>query len=331
MSKVDGTHVQVLHLLKEKQECYVSGTSLASSLKLSRTSVWKHIQNLKSLGYGIITHPKKGYSLTEIPDLLIPEEIVPYLRTAWLARSYQHYRKLGSTNDQGLLLASQGAEHGTVIVAEEQTKGRGRMQRSWFSPAGAGIYVSMILRSPLPVQEAHQSTMVAGLSLVKVLREDYGLQATIKWPNDVLVEGKKLVGILADMQSDQDFTRFMVIGMGINVNHKERDLAEPFRYPATSLAIELGFPVKRQDFLLSLIHRFEMEYDHYLQNGFSAILQEFESVSAILGKQLWIQSGKEDISGKALGFTPEGALRLLKGDGMEEIIWVGDVLRVEGH
>jgi len=331
MSRTDGTHVQVLRLLKERKGRYVSGMSLASSLKLSRTSVWKHIQNLRSLGYGIISHPKEGYNLTEIPDLLIPEEIVPHLKTAWLARSYQHYRQIGSTNDQALLLAAQGAEHGTVVVAEEQTKGRGRMQRSWFSPVGLGIYVSVILRSPLPVQEAPQSAMVAGLSLVKVLRESYGLQAAIKWPNDVLVEGKKLVGILADMQSDQDFTRFMVIGMGINVNHKESDLAGPFRYPTTSLAIELGIPVKRQDLLLSLIHRFEAEYDHYLQNGFSAVLPEYEGVSAILGKQLRIQSGKEDLSGKALGFTPEGALRLLKGDGKEEIIWVGDVLRVEGH
>jgi BirA family transcriptional regulator, biotin operon repressor / biotin---[acetyl-CoA-carboxylase] ligase len=331
MSKTDETHVQVLRLLKEKKGHYVSGVSLASSLKLSRTSVWKHIQNLRSLGYVITSHPKKGYNLTEIPDLLIPEEILPHLETAWLARSYHHYRQIGSTNDQALLLAAQGAEHGTLVVAEEQTKGRGRMQRSWFSPVGLGIYVSVILRSPLPVQEAPQSAMVAGLSLVKVLREDYGLPAAIKWPNDVLVGEKKLVGILADMQSDQDFTRFIVIGMGINVNHKESDLAEPFRYPATSLAIELGTPVKRQDLLLSLIHRFETEYDHYLQNGFSAVLPEFERTSAILGKQLRIQAGKIDFSGKALGFTPEGALRLLKGDGKEEIIWVGDVMRVEGH
>jgi BirA family transcriptional regulator, biotin operon repressor / biotin---[acetyl-CoA-carboxylase] ligase len=331
MSTIDKTQMQVLLLLKEKKERYVSGTSLAASLKLSRTSVWKHIQNLRSLGYGIISHPKKGYSLTEIPDLLIPEEIVPHLKTAWLARSYHHYRQIGSTNDQALLLATQGAEHGTVVVAEEQTEGRGRMQRSWYSPAGPGIYVSVILRSPLPVQEAPQSAMVAGLSLVKVLREDYGLQATIKWPNDILVEGKKMVGILADMQSDQDFTRFIVIGMGINVNHRESDLAEPFRYPATSLAIELKASVKRQELLLNLIHRFEIVYDHFLQKGFGAVLPEFERVSAILGKQLWIQSGKEDFSGKALGFTPEGALRLLKGDGKEEVIWVGDVLRVEGH
>jgi BirA family biotin operon repressor/biotin-[acetyl-CoA-carboxylase] ligase len=151
MPRVERTHLQVLHLLKEKKGNSVTGTSLASRLNLSRTSVWKHIQNLRSLGYEIISHPKEGYALTKIPDLLIPEEIVPHLGTSWLCGVYHYYRQIGSTNDQALLLAAQGAEHGTVVVAEEQTKGRGRLQRSWVSPAGCGIYLSVILRSPLPV------------------------------------------------------------------------------------------------------------------------------------------------------------------------------------
>jgi BirA family transcriptional regulator, biotin operon repressor / biotin---[acetyl-CoA-carboxylase] ligase len=331
MGRIERTHEQVLHLLKEKGGDYVSGTSLASRLKLSRTSVWKHIQNLRSLGYEIVSHPKEGYSLTQIPDLLIPEEIVPHLATAWLAGVYHHYRRVGSTNDEALLLAAQGAEHGTVVVAEEQTKGRGRLQRSWLSPAGCGVYLSVILRSRLPVPEAPQAAMVAALALVKVVKESYRLPASIKWPNDVLIEGKKLAGFLADMQSDQDYTRFMVIGIGINANQKESDLAGPFRYPATSLAVELGAPVQRQELLLSLLHRFEKEYDSFLKSGFGALLPEFERASAILGRQLRIQSGKEEFSGMALGFTPEGALRLLRAHGKEEIIWVGDVLHVEGR
>ena len=331
MLSVDQTHVQVLQLLKEKMGSCLSGTTLASRLQLSRTSVWKHIQKLRALGYEITSHPKEGYTLTALPDLLIPEEIVPHLETSWLARDYHHYRQIGSTNDEALLLAVQGAEHGTVVVAEEQTQGRGRLQRSWLSPAGCGIYLSVILRNPLPVQEAPQAAMVAALGLVKVFRESYGLQASIKWPNDVLIEGKKVAGILADMQSDQDYTRFMVIGIGINANHAKHDLAGPFRYPATSLAMELGVPVQRRDLLLNLLQRLEREYEHFLKTGFGAMLPEFERASAILGRQLQIQSGKEELSGMALGFTPEGALRLLKGDGKEEIIWVGDVLRVEGH
>lgn len=331
MSKIERTHELVLRLLKEKQGNPVSGTRLASRLNLSRTSVWKHIQKLRSLGYEILSHPKEGYTLTAIPDLLIPEEIVPHLETSWLARDYRHYGQIGSTNDEALLLAAQGAAHGTVVVAEEQTEGRGRLQRSWVSPAGRGIYFSILLRVPLPVQEAPQSTMVAALGLVKVLSEGYGLQATIKWPNDVLLEGKKAAGILADMQSDQDHTRFLVVGIGINVNHNESDLAGPFRYPATSLAMELGVPVQRPKLLLKLLHCLEQVYDHFFKNGFGVMLAEFERVSAILGKQLQIQSGKESFFGKASGFTPEGALRLLKGNGEEEIIWVGDVMRVEGR
>jgi BirA family transcriptional regulator, biotin operon repressor / biotin---[acetyl-CoA-carboxylase] ligase len=331
MSRAERTHELILQLLKEKKGSSVSGTGLASRLSLSRTSVWKHIQRLRSLGYEISSHPKEGYTLTAIPDLLIPEEIVPHLETSWLARVYHHYRQIGSTNDEALLLAAQGAQHGTVVVAEEQTRGRGRLQRSWVSAAGCGICFSIILRSPLPVQEAPQSTMVAALALVKVLSESYGLRVSIKWPNDVLLGGKKVAGILADMQSDQDHTRFLVIGIGINVNQNESDLAGPFRYPATSLAMDLGAPVQRRKLLLNLLHRLEQEYDHFFQNGFGAMLPEFERASAILGRQLQIQSGKEALSGKALGFTQEGALRLLKEDGKEEIIWVGDVLRVEGR
>ena len=330
MPNIDRTLVQILRLLKESHGTYVSGISLASLLKMSRTSIWKHVRNLRSLGYEITSHPKEGYKLTGIPDLLIPEEILPHLNTSWLGRSYHHYAQIDSTNDEALRLAAQGAEHGTAVVAEEQTKGRGRLQRLWVSPAGCGIYLSMILRSPLLVQQAPQPAMVVGLSLVKVLQEKYGLEAAIKWPNDVLVRGKKLAGILADMQSDQDYTRFIVVGIGINVNYKEDDFSEPLRYPATSLALELDAPVRRQEVLLDLIHRFETEYDYFLENGFGAILSEYERASAILGRHRTLQSGKEEFSGKALGFTSEGALRLLTADGQEKVFWVGDVLRVEG-
>lgn len=330
MSKVDRTLVQILRLLKENRGSYMSGISLASRLKISRTSIWKHIRNLKALGYEITSHPKEGYKLTEIPNLLIPEEILPHLTTSWLARSYYHYPQIDSTNDEALRLAAQGAEHGTAVVAEEQTKGRGRLQRLWVSPPGSGIYLSMLLRSPLLVQQAPQPAMIVGLALVKVLQEKYGLEAAIKWPNDVLIRGKKLAGILADMQSDQDYTRFIVVGIGINVAFKEADFPEPPRYPATSLAVEVDGPVRRQEVLLALIHRFETDYEYFLENGFGAILPEYERASAILGRQLTLQSGKELISGKALGFTGEGALRLLTADGQEKVFWVGDVLRVEG-
>ena len=330
MPGTERTHVQVLHALKENMGRYVSGISLASRLHLTRTSIWKHIRSLRGLGYQIESHPRAGYKLAAVPDLLIAEEIVPSLTTSWLGRSYYHFTRIGSTNDQALQLAVHGAAHGTVVVAEEQTQGRGRLQRLWVSPAGCGIYLSLILTTPLPVQEAPQPGMVVGLTLVKVLREKYGLEAAIKWPNDVLVNGKKLAGILADMQSDQDTTRFMVIGLGINANYRERDFAEPFRYPATALALERGAPVNRCKMLLDFLHRFETEYDRFLENGFGSMLPEYEQASALLGRQLKIQSGKEELAGKALGFTREGALRLEESDGRERVVWVGDVLRVEG-
>lgn len=330
MSSTGRTHMEVLRLLKESMGHYVSGIALASRLHLSRTSIWKHIRSLKALGYQLESHPREGYRLLAVPDLLIAEEIVPNLTTSWLGHCYYHFAQTGSTNDQALLLATQGAAHGTVVVAEEQTRGRGRLQRLWVSPPGCGIYLSVILTTPLPVQEAPQPGMVVGLALVKLLQEKYGLKAAIKWPNDVLVNGRKLAGILADMQSDQDTTRFLVVGIGINANYREQDFTEPFRYPATALALELGTPVNRRDLLLDYLHRLETEYDLFLQHGFGAILPAYEQASAILGRQLKIQSGKEELSGKALGFTREGALRLQESNGRERVVWVGDVLQVEG-
>jgi BirA family transcriptional regulator, biotin operon repressor / biotin---[acetyl-CoA-carboxylase] ligase len=328
MGENEPTYRRVLDALKDQPSTHISGSLLASCLHLTRTAVWKHIRTLKSMGYGIQAHPKKGYILTDVPDLLIPEEISPALRTTWIGRTYLHYRETGSTNDQALSQAALGAPHGTVIVAEQQTAGRGRLRRSWVSSPHCGIYMSILLRAPLPVRDAPQSTLVAALSLVKVLRELYHLQAAVKWPNDVLIQDKKVAGILTEMQSDQEFTRFLVIGIGINVNHTKDELNEPqapFRYPATSVAIELADRVRRRDLLLGYLHQFERDFERFLASGFAVLVPEFEDASATLGRNVIVQCGNSVYSGKATGLTPEGALRLLTEDGREEIVWAGDV------
>jgi BirA family biotin operon repressor/biotin-[acetyl-CoA-carboxylase] ligase len=297
---------------------------------MSRVGIWKHIKSLQAQGYTIESHPKEGYRLIDIPDILIPEEITPHLETSWLGRAYHHFAEIGSTNDQALIMAIKGAPNGTVIVAERQTLGRGRLRREWLSPPRSGIYMSMLLTTPLPVREAPQSTQVAALALVKTLRNRYGLEAKIKWPNDILIKHRKVAGILTEMQSDQDLVKFFVIGIGINVNQSAEELAGPFRYPATSVALELGGPTRRQELLLSFLYQFETEYDRFLEGGFAAIQPEAERASAILGKTVKIHSGKEEIRGKVLGFTPEGALRLSTEGEEEMVVWVGDVTQVEG-
>lgn len=329
MAEQAPTHWHLLGILKENQRNYCSGPALASQLSISRTSIWKHIQKLRSAGYSIHSHPRLGYQLIAVPDLLLPEEIIPHLKTSAFARTYVHIFEVGSTNDHALSLASHGAPHGTVVVAEQQTKGRGRLRRPWESAPHHGIYLSIILRSPLPPDQAPPSTQVAALALAKVLRRDYELPATIKWPNDILIENRKVAGILTEIQSDQDLVRFMVIGIGINVNHTASDLRGPFRYPATSLARELQHHVERQGLLLTFIHQFEADYRRFLAQGFEAIRCELEEASAILGKTVKITRGQEDFSGKALGFTSQGALRLLTREGKEIIVWVGDVSQVE--
>jgi BirA family biotin operon repressor/biotin-[acetyl-CoA-carboxylase] ligase len=285
---------------------------------------------LQSLGYVIEADPKRGYRLTDIPDLLIPREVTPHLHTKWLAHAYEHHRQITSTNDEALSMAARGAPHGTVVVADEQTQGRGRMRRPWVSTSFSGIYMSVLLRAPLPVRDAPQSTLVAALALVKVLKAQYDLPAAIKWPNDVLINDAKVAGILTEMQSDQEFTRFIVIGIGINVNHRRDELQGPFRYPATSVAIERGAPLKRRELIVPYLHQLEKDYDRFLTTGFSALLPELEAASATIGRTITINRGDTQCKGRALGFTQEGALRLLREDGKEEVIWVGDVSLVEG-
>ncbi len=326
----DSTQRKVLHVLKENAGKHISGNILATRFGLSRTGIWKHIQHLKSLGYTISTHPREGYQLTEIPDSLIVEEVVPDLSTSWLGTHYHHFQQIGSTNDQAMQLASQGAPHGTLVVAEEQTRGKGRLSRPWISSPGHGIYLSVILRTPLPLNEAYHATTVAAISLAEVLISRYGLSAMIKWPNDILVAGKKVAGILTEMQSDQDYTRFLVVGIGINVNHGREDLAGPFRYPATSVAMEAGRPANRKELLLSFLERFEVQYDLFLEEGFSVFLARLTELSAVLGKTIKITTGNTEVTGKAVGFTEEGGLRILTEAGKDQVIWVGDITQLQG-
>ncbi len=330
MKSTKPTQLEILKVLKENEGSFISGEGLAERLGISRPGVWKHINRLKEMGYEIQSQSRIGYRLVAVPDSLAHKEIVPNLETRWLAQSYHYLKTIGSTNDYALLLAAEGAPHGTLVVAEEQTRGRGRLRREWTSHPNRGIYLSILLRNPLPVRIAPQSTYIGSLAIVKMLREEFGIAASIKWPNDVLINGRKAAGILTETQSDQDFSRFSVMGIGINVNHSREEMAGPFRYPATSIALEVGFPVKRQRVLLQFLNQFERDYDTFLKKGLSVLIPEFEAHSGVLGKVVTVVCGNREITGKAEGFTPEGALLLLRNDGAVETVWVGDVARVEG-
>src|SRR5208337_169124 len=295
MRSTKSKQLEILKTLKENEGSFVSGEGLAEKLGISRPGVWKHINGLKEMGYEIQSQSGMGYRLVAVPDSLAHKEIVPNLKTRWLAHSYHYLKTAGSTNDYALLLAAEGAPHGALVVAEEQTRGRGRLRREWVSYPNLGIYLSILLRNPLPVRIAPQSSYIGSLALVKMLREEFGITASIKWPNDVLINGRKAAGILTEMQSDQDFSRFIVMGIGINVNHGREEMAGPFRYPATSIAIEVGFAVKRQRVLLNFLAQFERYYDHFLQKGLSVMIPEFEAHSEVLGKIITVVCGDREI------------------------------------
>ncbi len=330
MGSAKSTHLEILRMLRDSEGSFVSGVTLAEKVGISRPGVWKHINRLKQMGYEIQSRSRRGYMLVAVPDSLAHGEIVPNLNTRWLAHTYHYLTTIGSTNDYALILAAEGAPHGTVVIAEEQTKGRGRLKREWMSCANRGIYLSILLRDLLPIRIAPQTSYIGSLALVKTLREEFGIAASIKWPNDVLINGRKVAGILTETQSDQDFTRFTVVGIGINVNHSRQEMAGPFRYPATSIAIETGFAVKRQKVLLEFIGRFEREYERFLEKGLSALLPEIEQYSEMMGKTITVVYGNREMVGKACGISAEGALLLLRDDGTQEPVWAGDIVRIEG-
>ena len=307
MRSTKSTQLEILRILKENEASFVSGEGLAERLGISRPGVWKHINRLKEMGYEIQSQSRMGYRLVAVPDSLAHKEIVPNLKTRWLAHSYHYLKTVGSTNDHALLLAAEGAPHGTLVVAEEQTSGRGRLRREWISYPNLGIYLSILLRNPLPVRIAPQSSYIGSLALVKMLREEFGITASIKWPNDVLINGRKAAGILTETQSDQDFSRFIVMGIGINVNHSREEMAGPFRYPATSIAIEAGFAIKRQRVLLSFLDQFERDYDLFLKKGISVLIPEFEAHSGVLGKIVTVICGNREITGQSAGIHSRGS------------------------
>ncbi len=322
--------LQILEALKNNPSDYVSGTSLASSVAITRTGVWKHIRALRARGYEIEAHPKLGYRLLHPPDLLLPEELLPLLNTTSFGRVYHYLQQTTSTNDRAMALALQGSPHGTLVAAEEQTQGRGRLQRPWASALHHGIYFSLLLRGPFTFERAPQATMISALSLTRLIQSSLGLEAGIKWPNDVLIQGKKVAGILTEAKSDQDQAHFLIVGIGINVNHSATDLAGPFRYPATSLAMESGCVLSRPQFLAAYLNVLEKDYEKWIKEGFGPFFKEWESSSWIINKTVTLQCSDGPISGRVEGFSPEGALRLLQRDGIERVFWAGDVERVEG-
>jgi BirA family biotin operon repressor/biotin-[acetyl-CoA-carboxylase] ligase len=319
------TAERILQHLKAGPEGWTSGERLSRELGVSRSAVWKHVRALRRDGYGIDSSPRKGYRLTGTPPWLLPSEIREGLRTRSFGRAELVYcRETDSTNTRAKALASGGAPEGTVVIAETQTGGRGRKGRTWFSPAGEGVYLSLILRPPISPVEAPKITLIAGIAAAETLLARYpGLDVHIKWPNDLLVGGKKVAGILTEISSDMDRVGFVVSGVGLNASGRRfPGEIEPI---ATSLALETGAPPDRAALVRGYLERYEQWYDLFLTGRARRILDRWKALSRTLGSRVAVDGPNGRITGVARGIGRDGSLLVEDGRGSVHAVFSGDV------
>jgi len=313
-------------VLKElKPDCYSSGQAISKKLKMSRSAVWKHIVKLRERGYVIDASPRHGYRLLSRPDKLLPAEIKPLLQTGVIGASIIHFDKVGSTADEARRLIEEGAAEGTVVVAEEQTKGRGRLGRSWKAPAGQAIALSVVLYPKMAPTQVPLLSLATGLAVrsavEEVTRESAGL--ALKWPNDVYLNGKKLCGVLVEMAAELDRVKWVVDSFGFNVNNSftGTDLADK----ATSLAIEFGREFSRRELLVALLNRLDDMYAGIqTSSGLKAIRRNFEKVDMLKGRKVVVVTPQGKIRGTALGIDDEGRLLVREPRGKLNALFSGE-------
>lgn len=316
---------KVLQRLFEANGEPISGQKLADEFGVSRTAIWKYIKEFEGEGYEIGTVRKKGYYLITIPDLVTAANIKRYLKTHHYGQEIAYYQSCPSTQPIAHELAQDEAKDGTIVIAEEQLQSKGRMARPWASKAYKGIWMSVITRPPLSPQEAPQMTLVAAVAITRAIEEVTGLTPQIKWPNDLLMNGKKITGILTELQADPDLVKSIIIGIGMNVNQDEAEFPAELSSIATSLKIEKGETINRAALVATVLKYLEHYTDLYVANGFTPIKLLWESYSNTIGKQVRAVMLRETVEGKAIGITEEGMLELQLPDGTIRAIYSGDI------
>ncbi|WP_078546125.1 biotin--[acetyl-CoA-carboxylase] ligase [Litchfieldia alkalitelluris] len=316
---------KLLELFSKANGEFISGQKISEQLGCSRTAVWKHIEDLRKEGYEVNAVRKAGYQITSKPDKISSNEIQLGLQTKILGRSIVFEEVVSSTQKLAHKLAYDGAEEGTIIVTEQQTEGRGRLDRKWFSPKYTGIWMSLILRPNIPPTSAPQLTLLAAVAVAQAIQEVTGLEPDIKWPNDILLSGKKVVGILTELQAESDRINSVIIGIGINVNQSKLDFPEEINGVATSLSIAKGEKVNRSYLVQILLLKLEHLYLTYLENGFHAIKLLWESYAINIGEQILARTLHGTIKGRALGITDDGVLKLETSDGEIHYIYSADI------
>lgn len=315
---------EILELLKQNSGQYISGEDISQLLKVSRTAVWKHIRLLKQAGYEIEAHPRLGYVLRQMTERLLPEEIKAHLTSSVLGREIHYFNEIDSTNNEAKKLAANGCPEGAIVVAEEQLSGRGRLARGWFSPFGKGIWLSVVLRPPFAPMEAPKCTLMAAVSINRAINAVTDLGCGIKWPNDILWNGRKVAGILTEMSAEMDAINYVVIGMGINVNISEQDFPEEIAATATSLAMAAGNQISRMKLLTTMLAELENMYSIVKNSGFAPVLTEWKNQSITLGQQVDVHGIDQNFSGLAVDIDVDGALLIKTSQGIKRVL-AGDV------
>ena len=319
---------KLIQLLVQNATVVVPGPKIAAEIGVTRATVWDWVEKLRALGVDIKGHPATGYQLARLPDLLVPSLIRPKLSDGEIGRRIVHHFRIDSTNSVALRMATDGAAHGTVVVAEEQTAGRGRLGRSWYSERSSGIYASVILRPELTPAVAPILTLMAGVAGQAAIARSTGLSTDIRWPNDLLLNGKKVCGILTEMSAEADRIHAVVVGIGINVNHGE--IPRELRPIATSLRLEGGRIYSRLQILVALLKEIEQDYHTLLEHGPTAIIKRWTAASSYArGKRIRVVTGGAEFQALTEGLEPNGALRVRRDDGSEESLVAAEITEVK--
>ena len=318
------TRDQLIKTLKENKGHWISGESLSTRLNVTRAAVWKQIGSLRNDGYLIEASPKKGYLFKTCSERVLPDEISDGLKTRVFGKKeIVHVLETNSTNILIKEQADQGAPEGTVVLSEGQKKGRGRKGRTWFSPHFENIYLSFLLRPPIPLVDAPRLTLLTAVVAAETLRASTGLQVTIRWPNDIYYREKKLAGILTEIKAELDLVDYVAVGIGINVNTER--FPEKLKNEATSIFLETGEPFSRSDLITDFLNRFEAAYFRFLETGFAPVCKKWKSLSDMLGRQVRVDRHAGRCCGEVTDVNDEGALLIKDKKSHIHRITFGDV------
>lgn len=315
---------KILHLLRENEKNFISGQLISEKLGVSRTAIWKYMNALKEEGYRIESISKRGYKLLSSPDLLTFEEISNSLNTKYIGKNIMYFQTIESTNNKAKELAND-LSNGTVIISEEQTLGRGRLGRVWTSPKYKGIWMSIVLKPDIDPQSVTMVTQIGAAAVVKTLSE-LGIRTYIKWPNDIILNGKKVCGILTEMSGEINKVNYIVMGIGINVNIDKEEFPEELKNIATSLSCEIGNTISRKEIVTNLLNNFEILYDEIIhKNSIESSIKICKENSILIGKEVRIIKRNEENFGKAINLSNTGELIVQYPDGSVEEVICGEV------